>query len=206
MNGSIPRVDILAALRTATSQMHQQLEAVVQIEACVAVREKYTERLRRFFGFYRPLEERLFALNGWTERGVDLPSRRKTPWLAADLRALGLSRGEIEALPNCAKLPTTNDDAQAFGCLYVLEGATLGGRQITALLQRSPISTDARRFFSSYGSETGTRWREFIVSLEREAETVGEAGRAEIVTAAQQTFTCLREWIVAGCSHHEHSG
>ena len=206
MDGSVPPVDILAALRAATSQAHQQLEISVEIEACITDREKYTGLLRSFFGFYRPLEDRLSALDGWAGRGVDLPGRRKASWLAADLQALGLNMQEIETLPDCARLPTTNDSAQGFGCLYVLEGATLGGRQITALLQSSPIPTNARHFFRSYGTETGTRWREFIVSLQREAEAVGATGRAEIVTAAQQTFTCLQDWIVAGCAHHEHSG
>ena len=206
MDGSVPPVDILAALRAATSQAHQQLEASIQIEACVADRGRYARLLRSFYGFYRPLEDRLFALDGWTRCGVDLPSRRKAPWLTADLQALGLGTGEIGALPICAKLPAAHDHAQGFGCLYVLEGATLGGRQITALLQSSPVPANARHFFSSYGSATGARWREFIVSLQKAAEAADETGRAEIVTAAQQTFTCLQEWIVEGCSHHEHSG
>ena len=129
--------------------------------------EKYTRLLRSFFGFYRPLEDRLFALNDWAAHGLALPGRRKTPWLVSDLHVLGLSLEEIQALPSCAKLPTISNHAQGFGCLYVLEGATLGGRQITALLQSSPVSTSARRFFNSYGSETGARWREFLVCLQR---------------------------------------
>ena len=200
MADSVSPTDILAALRAATDEAHRQLEAAVEIETCVADRERYAGLLRSFFGFYRPLEDRLFASDGGAGCGVGLDGRRKTPWLAADLQALGLNPGEIEALPLCANLPATNDDARRFGCLYVLEGATLGGRQITALLQRSPIPADARHFFGSYGSETGVRWREFTVSLQREADAAGATGRAEIVTAAQQTFTCLHEWIVAGCS------
>lgn len=198
MNDSAPRIDILATLRAATGGAHEQLEAAVKIETCIADREKYTELLRGFLGFYRPLEDRLFALNDWAGHGVSLLGRRKVPWLAADLQAMGLGRNEIDVLPDCANLPATNDYAQGFGCLYVLEGATLGGRQITSLLQTSPVPADARHFFGSYGAETGARWRDFIVSLQREAETCGETGRAEIVRAAGHTFACLREWIVGG--------
>ena len=62
------------------------LRASLQIDACVAIRERYAGMLRSFLGFYRPLEDRLSALHGWAGRGVDLPGRRKAPWLTAARR------------------------------------------------------------------------------------------------------------------------
>ena len=197
---------ILNDLRAGTSEAHQQLEDLVEIERCVASPGPYTRLLQAFYGFYLPLEARLAALEGWQIYGVDLSARHKTPWLAADLRSLRLPAAEIETLPTCVDLPPTGTLAQGFGCLYVLEGATLGGRQISALLRDSPITVEARRFFGSYGAETGARWRDFVVALESYAAGTGEEGRAEIIGVAQETFSSLRKWVVRICRCDEPAG
>lgn len=198
--------DILTALRAATGVAHQQLEDAVKIETRVADRASYTRLLQSFLGFYRPLEARLAALDGWERHGFDWSVRRKTPWLEADLQALGIDAAAVNALPDCLALPPVNNHAQGLGCLYVLEGATLGGRQITALLQGSSIPPDARRFFGSYGAQTGTRWREFVATLQREAAHFEPSTKAELVAAARQTFTCLQAWIVEEYPRDEHTG
>ena len=197
--------DILSTLRAATGEAHQQLEDAVAIEHCVTDLARYRRLLKIFLGFYRPLESRLAALPDWDRYRIDFPARRKTPWLVADLLALELTISHVDVLPDCSGLPPTDTLAGGFGCLYVLEGATLGGRQITALLRESPVPTTARHFFNSYGAETGTRWREFLTALESHAAAHG-TDRAEIVHAAQETFACLRGWFVRECGAHEHLG
>ena len=187
--------DLLPGLRAATGEAHLRLEQAVNIEQRLKDQASYAELLKMFLGFYRPLEERLEAADGLEEHGYRLTERRKTPWLAADLRALGLSHAEVNALPNCRDLPTLKGVARSFGCLYVLEGATLGGRQITSLMRETPVPEDARRFFASYGPETGTRWREFIATLEAAGRATGEAGGVEIAEAARETFASMERWI-----------
>lgn len=192
---------ILPHLRTATGEAHQALERIVDVERCVADVTRYRTLLERFLGFYRPLEWRLAVVPGWEASGVDLLARWKTPWLEADLRALGLSQAEVAGVPNCAELPLADDPARGFGCLYVLEGATLGGRQITGMLRESPVPPGARHFFGSYGAETGARWREFLAALEGYAGTADDRQRADLVAAAAQTFACLGRWVEAGRLH-----
>lgn len=191
---------IVPTLRVATGEAHQRLEQTVDITRCAADLDRYRQLLARFLGFYRPLERRLGALPGWETSGVDFSNRLKTPWLAADLRALGLSAA-VESLPRCVDLPCTDDLSHGFGCLYVLEGATLGGRQITALLRDSPVPPDARAFFGSYGAETGTRWKEFVAALETHAATASEKGRAAVVKGGVETFDRLQRWIEDGGAH-----
>ena len=198
--------DILLALRAATGGAHQQLEDAVGIERRLHDPAAYRRLLEVFLGFYRPLEHRLAGLRGWENSRLGLPARFKTPWLEADLAALGLTASEIGALPDCADLPGTDSLEQGFGCLYVLEGATLGGRQITAMMRDSAVPPGARRFHASYGAETGARWREFIAALENHARTADAAGRAEIVRGARETFTCLQGWFVRECPAHEPPG
>ena len=196
--------DILSGLRAATGGAHQQLEDAVGIEHRVQDRAGYRRLLEIFLGFYRPLEARFTSLHGWAQSGIDLAARRKTPWLEEDLSALGLTGREIDALPACAELPCIGDSLdRGFGCLYVLEGATLGGRHITTMMQDSSVPSAARRFFASYGAETGTRWREFIAALENHANAAPEADPVKIVQGAQETFACLQHWFVRECAAHE---
>ncbi len=153
----------------------------------------YRELLEKFLGFYAPLELRLERLSGLADWGYDPVARRKTAWLSQDLAALGTDPGDIVALPLCEDGPSPRNAAEAFGCAYVLEGATLGGRQISAWLARSPIPPEARRFFASYGDKVGTQWRVFCEALE-------EFGRRNphhdaTVRAAEETFSSLARWI-----------
>ncbi len=193
---------VLPLLRAATGEAHQQLEDAVGIERRIGDPAAYRQLLEIFLGFYRPLETRLASLQGWAQSGIDLATRRKTPWLEADLSALGLTTPAVAALPDCAELPSVAGSLdRGFGCLYVLEGATLGGRHITAALQNSPVPADARRFFASYGAETGTRWREFLSALESRQPV----DPSDVVLAARETFTCLHRWFVRQCQGHEQS-
>lgn len=191
---------ILPALRAATGEAHQRLEDAVDIERRLTDPIRYRQLLEIFLGFYRPLERAIHVAGGGQEQGLDLSERRKVPWLEADLSMLGLPGPQIEQLPDCPELPRVDAPARVIGCLYVLEGATLGGRHISAMMARSSVTAEARRFFGGYGERTGERWREFIAVLERYAAGSGNAENGEIIGGAQETFACLHRWCVRQCS------
>jgi heme oxygenase (biliverdin-IX-beta and delta-forming) len=185
---------ILGLLRERTGAMHARLEHRVAIEARLRDPVQYSLLLERFFGWYVPMEARLSALGEWGRWGVDTGARmHKSEWLAQDLRALGHSPQAIAQLPRCEKLPDIWTFARGMGCDYVLEGATLGGRHIVALLARSPVPPQAWTFFSSYGDQTGNRWREFTEALERYGSTSGAA--EEMASGAVDTFDSLEAWM-----------
>ena len=192
MDSTLSALSTLERLRKETRAAHSRLEAAVQIERRVANVPEYTDLLERFYGFYRPLEERLEPLGDWSAHGIDFRARRKTPWLEADLLGLGHTPQSITALPHCTSLPRLTSLAHGFGCAYVLEGATLGGRQISSILQDTSVPEGARHFFSSYGSAVGDRWREFTTSLEAFG---GAGGQDEIAQAACDTFASLQHWL-----------
>ena len=95
-------------------------------------------------------------------------------------------------LPVCGDLPDCNSIAQAFGCLYVLEGATLGGQVLCRHFNQT-LGLDARNgsaFFSGYGEATGAMWALFGERL-----TAANVDETAAISAACQTFQTLEQWL-----------
>ncbi len=185
---------ILEQLRAHTSADHQALEDEVQIEEATRTPENYRRLLERFHGFHLPFEDRISGLTGWEATNYHPRLRLKSPWLQEDLESLGLAREDIQQLPLCVHLPEMRTLAQGFGCAYVVEGSTLGGRHIARLLDDGPATGFPRRFFQSYGAEVGPRWKEFCASLEQFSAECPHS-EEEIIRAARETFLCFRQWM-----------
>lgn len=181
-----------ARLRSETRPWHDRLEAGLDLPGRFGSTTEYRGLLADFFGFYRPLEATL-ASASW--EGVDalFASRRKVPLLQADLRALGLSDPEIARLPLCSWTPRPADRAGVFGCLYVLEGATLGGRVVRRhVLERlGDQAESAIMFFTSYGVQVGPMWQSFLDRMEVECRNDADA----VVRMAIATFENMGSWL-----------
>jgi heme oxygenase len=157
-------------------------------------REPYVQMLARLWGLYGPLEAALARID-WPGAETLVRQRAKTGWLAADLHDFGLGSRTIESLPKATVLPAIAEVADVFGVLYVLEGATLGGQIILAQVTAELGATEdaGARFFASYGSEVGVRWRSFVEALERFGEPPRVADRIE--RAAMTTFEIFGSWM-----------
>jgi heme oxygenase len=188
----------MADLRAATWPAHQSLERRVDIGSRFANPSSYRRHLELMWGFTAGFEARFDAtlLNG--TRLDDYASRRKGSLLERDLRALGSTPSEIAALPICTELPECGDSSAAFGCLYVIEGSTLGGRSLLPLV-RSRLGVDATNgaaFLTSYGEEIPNMWRRFGEALEAWCNTA--ARRTCAAAAAAATFARLGDWLSGG--------
>ncbi len=188
-------MSILARLKERTQPHHDRVEAHLGLMDPGLTRDGYRVLLARFRGFHLPVERRLDALAAWDALGLDAEERRKTPWIDADLRALGMDDRALARLPACSALPALETVEHALGCLYVLEGATLGGAFISRHLARTlgvgPASGGA--FFASYGERRGPLWKRFGRALETYAERRG--GEEEILAGACDTFIRLDHWL-----------
>jgi heme oxygenase len=184
----------MAGLRRATWPAHQRLEKRIDVKARFATVPAYLAHLRRMWGFCAGIETRLSA----DAFGVALPdysARRKLPLLTQDLVALGVLPAELAAVPRCDALPELGDTAAAFGCVYVFEGATLGGRTLLPLVS-SRLGCDAARgaaFLASYGDAVGAMWQRFGAALDAFCADASRRARAE--EAATATFTALEDWL-----------
>lgn len=189
---------ILELLRAGTATLHRRVEQAVDIPGHLGSLPAYTAMLVRFHGFYAPLEDRLAAVRGYESVGLDIAARGKAHLIRDDLRALG---HPPEALPACPSLPAVSSLADALGCLYVLEGSTLGGqfirREVAARLGLTPDRGCA--FFAGYSDRTGAMWKAFGAAVTAHADEHPE-DRDAIVAAAIDTFARLDEWFTGAAA------
>jgi heme oxygenase len=175
----------MRALRSATAVEHERLERRLDIEARFVSVETYRALLERLHGFYAPMEDRL-ALHVGDLAGLDFEGRRKTALLVADLAGVG--GGTVRApWMSPGDVPAIESRADALATLYVLEGATLGGKTIQRSLTRS-LGLESV-FFGAYGRETGARWAGFSAVAEAEIPGGDETG------AAQRCFVAMEWWL-----------
>jgi heme oxygenase len=186
---------ILQRLKCETRPEHERLEHRLDLLDDTISLKRYGALLQGFYGLYVPLENRLLHRPEWHTLGFDVEPRRKVPLLRRDLQSRGFSRAEIEALPLCPALPDVSTFAQVLGCLYVLEGSTLGG-QILARHFARVLDIDAHSgaaFFSSYGEHVGAMWRSFGQMLS--AQATSRAIENQMIDAARSTFETLEVWL-----------
>lgn len=194
MNSTLPAA-ILSRLRAETRDQHDSIERTVLLMNDDLSSDDYRHRLEQFYGYYKPLEDRLFGADSPLTEWLFLEARKKVPLLEADLNALGCP--DLAQLPLCRSLPALESRADYWGCMYVLEGATLGGvlisRHIAQKLGVTPLS--AGQFFNGYGARTGAMWQEFRNVLS--ARAFDQIDQDAIVQSARATFETLEYWCEA---------
>jgi heme oxygenase len=198
---------ILLRLKQATAERHVGIESRSVLLDPALSRAGYRACLQRFWGYYEPLERQVLRSKGLQEAGFCYAERHKAPQLAQDLAALGVTPAELAKAPLCQALPSLRSTARILGCLYVIEGATLGGqivsRHLQAKLGVTPQTGGA--FFSGYGPHTGSRWKAFGAHLSHFALASGHDD--DILASANDTFDTLDLWLhpahLQSKRHHE---
>ena len=185
-----PASSILTRLRLETRGEHEAVERVLNLMDVALTAGAYRQRLAQFYGFYRPLEAALQTRCALQFAAL-LPRLKKTTLLRQDLQHLGV---DAEDLPLCHLLPPIQSEAEVLGCLYVMEGATLGGRLITQHVQAKfgIMPATGGSFFEGYGAHTGKMWqtmRQLLLSCAVDTPTENA-----IVGSAIATFASLRGW------------
>lgn len=188
-------ITTMQRLKQQTQPYHDALEQKMDWHAIASSEQAYRRLLQRFYGFYLPLEMRLERLP-WSNLLFDFEGRRKTPLLAQDLQFLGDTPASLASLPLCCDLPEVDNFPQAWGCLYVLEGSTLGGkiilRSLRQLLNINEIKGGS--FFDSYGSEVGPMWHTFGQAVN--TYTAGQSNcEGALIAAACNTFQKIDQWL-----------
>lgn len=181
-----------AALKQATLPYHKSLESKLGLLKPGFTPMDYLNLLKAFFGFYLPMEATFRQFPELFLWLPDLRLRSKLPLLEADLRALGMNRAEIDLIPRCARLPPCANSDAALGCLYVLEGSTLGGQFIGKHLKRAfgLDEGNGAAFFNGYGDNTQKMWERFKNKL-----SAAPADEKTAIVSACETFSALERWL-----------
>lgn len=179
-------------LREATASLHRALEARLDLLAPDLSLERYVRVLLGLHGYYGALEPRLGTC---VERcRCAFPLRSRAPLLVQDLVELGTRHEELERAPRCRSLPALEGIEQLAGCVYVLEGACLGGRVVARGL-RHGLGLDAEHgcsFFSDAGKDVVPRWALVTDWLE---EVGRQSSTDAIVASAAATFRTMTDWL-----------
>ena len=194
MSTFIPQdTSILLRLKRDTQSIHCSLEERVDLLNSVRTTGSYRALLENFYGLYCPyetaLQQSMPTIHQWLP---DIQSRTRIEALRMDLTILGNSSPHNLSQ---ATIPPLQTIADMFGCLYVLEGSTLGGqiisRHIHEKLNYTPDSGCA--FFNGYGSNIGAFWMKFCSAIEAYSATHPEDNDA-IVASATRTFQTFYHW------------
>ncbi|HEY1022627.1 MAG TPA: biliverdin-producing heme oxygenase [Flavisolibacter sp.] len=184
---AINDLPLAGLVKNATQTVHEEVEGLL-LPALTSIRttEDYAKILKMFYGYFHPLEK-LIEKQLYAGELPDLHKRRKAVSILHDLHQMSQP---TENLFLCNTLPIINNSAQAFGALYVLEGSTLGGKQIAKMLAKNPaVPEGTTRFFSGYGEQTGSRWKAFLEVFNQ------QPGQEEIMATATNTFYFLKGWM-----------
>jgi heme oxygenase len=194
---------VRARLRHATAEIHIRLHrhsAFAALMAGVLTMSGYIEMLGRLYGFHAPLERGFNAAFADTNSNlagdINPVIRERAHLLRADLLYLGVPEAVIGALPVCRTLPSLVTPEQRAGCLYVIEGAGLGGaamaRGLDYLLGSS--SRTGRQFLCGLDPDP-MPWGGFCRWIEAVAE---HTNAPEIIASARRTFEAMEQWLCTG--------
>ena len=191
------------ALKRETAELHEQVEARMDLPARLRSLDSYRDWLERLLGVTEPAED-LLGAQDWPE-ALSFAARRRAHLLRADLLALGRTSGVIDRLPRTDRMPAAASRPEALGWLYVFEGQTLGGRVILrqAQLALGVDETRGASFLAGYGDRTGAMWRGFLQVLADEVRSPAEIDEA--TTGARACFAEFERWLVTGAEAPERS-
>lgn len=182
-----PRDRFLGELRKKTSDYHNKLEETALSKVIMSEQvtlESYIDYLTAMYIFTKPFEETYFPLveNTFT----NLPERRRTELLKADLLKLGWLPSELESLDFVSFTDGISKE-EAVGAMYVMEGSSLGGRVIFKHIHKTlGLSEDTgASYFFGHGTGTGKSWTTFLDELWQFA---GAHDQEKICDGAVKTF------------------
>ncbi|NEX20846.1 biliverdin-producing heme oxygenase [Thiorhodococcus mannitoliphagus] len=180
-------------LRRETAEAHEAVERLplmVALMSDAVTRDAYRRYLVVMAGIYAPVEEQLYG--GLSEELVErLGVRPKMPALLRDLSEQGETwtpRPEVARWHEPLEPLAPSDESALVGGIYVLEGATLGGRTIARHLARVlGDAFGAGSFLDFHGRKTSSVWKHFS----QELTALAEAGRLDadgVIHGALATF------------------
>jgi heme oxygenase len=189
----------MLALRRSTRDAHRRTDRDIGRADWLSSPSAYAAFLDRTLRFHRIVEAAVAPVALRIE-GLDYAERRHSRWLEADLDALARV-GVLPSSPTeqAVRSPPLLIDGPgaALGCLYVVEGSTLGGRVLARWIE-SRLGYgrgSGASSFDAYHDATMTRWRAFGALVEARLASVPK-DRGLMLALARRTFALHRAVVV----------
>ena len=191
----IADVPLSQRLRERTAASHERIENALDLLNDRLTIDRYAKLLERWHGFEWTWDRVAAETFGDALPPGFLQARRRLSMVRADLKTCGRSPVAMAALPAVpADALPWHDKSGALGVLYVIEGSTLGGKHVAKFVTgRLPLTPEhGVTYFSSYGDQTGVRWRETKAVLDAPPFATDDE---RVIAAAIATFDYLADWL-----------
>ncbi|MDP3517159.1 MAG: biliverdin-producing heme oxygenase [Pseudohongiella sp.] len=180
-----PNNDPLFALKTRTWALHEALEKRLAFPDNFVSKTDYSQVLTLFYIFQRQLA---FYTKIYQIQVTDqflLPLRNRLPLIEQDMHQLAIPLVSMERF-GTLKLHSLDE---FYGCLYVSEGSTLGGKTIqTAMLEiHGESALDWTQYLNPYAQQMQPMWQSFRSALLDEIAS-GKVTIDGVVNGAEKTF------------------
>jgi heme oxygenase len=187
-----------AQLRASTRAVHVHAEETFELDRWLSNRAAYADLLTLMWGFHAAAESALARIDGWEglTPSIDLRQRRRAFRIEQDLDELGRPR-PTWAGTDTLQLATIAD---GLGCLYVVEGSTLGGRVVAARARAALGPRLPTAFFADPSRNVGQDWKLLQASLDLYGMGENAATRRCVVGATHRTFGVFAAAFVQGRS------
>jgi heme oxygenase len=189
---------LAVVLRRETADLHRAVECLpimTRLTSEAVTREDYLDYLRALAGVYATVEASLFAALDEGLRDA-LGVREKLPAILDDLTEQGHPH-----VPSSSPEQAPTGPGAAVGGIYVLEGATLGGRVIAKHLRRC-LGADLgpAAFLDFHGEHASAAWKRFAGILDG-LPAEGSVDSAEVVAGARSTFALIHRLLADASTH-----
>ena len=152
---------IASRLRSETAPLHKATEAVVDLPGSVSSVAEYgvlLGGLREFYASAHAAMDDDRWRDDWATVGLDLADHERVALLDADLAEMGLAPNETITTFDL------NSFDEALGCLYVVEGSSLGGKFLGPALTQA-VGGIPTSFYDGDGREHPRPWRRVQAAL-----------------------------------------
>jgi heme oxygenase len=185
--------DLAARLRAETAELHKATETTVGVPGQVQTRAQYDRLLRRLIVFYSSAQSAMEAerwREDWVALDIDIASFSRVALLEADLAEFEPSGDGRRSTP--LQIDTFGS---ALGCLYVVEGSSLGGIFIGPAIRRI-LGKIPTSFYDGSGRGHPKPWRRVQAALA--SYDLAHSDVEDVIRGAANTFVRFGEIAATG--------
>ncbi|WGL59763.1 hypothetical protein QEJ31_14620 [Pigmentibacter sp. JX0631] len=177
-------------LKLETSKIHKEVEFLVKINSPQPALSDYIDYIVVMYKIIAPLEKIALKYFEFESSFPKTTKKNKTQKLKLDLDSLDIDLNKINF---SIFVPEINSFAELLGCLYVVEGSSIGSQIICKKLYSlyGEELKNKMNYLNGFGRDSFKNWIYFIEYLENYT-TLFPDKKNIIIRSALETFNCFK--------------